>query len=560
MALVPAGSFSMGSATGRPDEQPIRQIDVTTYYIDKYEVTIADLRRFAPETATALPDWVLEGADDLPAAGVTFYEAAAYARWAGKSLPTEVQWEKAARGPKSRPFPWGDEPPDASLKPRASFLGSDPDAPIPARAPVGSFPAGANPSGCQDLAGNVWEWCADWYSWTAYELCPPSTPAIGARRIIRGGSYNNIPFDLRASSRGSMEPFARGGNVGFRCVLNLTRPQLDAQTILQTGYEALGKRLRCQAEDAALTVLDADPADQEGSRLLEETLKLQPPGYVVAPDSQAAPGTHLPTRILSLVDGAILILIPAGEFGMGSDDGLEDERPEHMVYLDAYYIDATPITNALWEQYMRSTRAEAPFYWGDPRLAGTDKPVIGVTYKEALNYARWAGRRLPTEAEWEKPARPNLAMYPWGNGAPDATGVYRANYAQRLQQTKESLQPPIPPTQEPSPATSEPAPAEALDGFPWTSPVDAFPSGASPYGVLDLAGNVWEWCADWYDSEYYRHAPSRNPPGPKIGSYRVLRGGAFNTGPQFIRSTARFYSREDYPYGFTGVRLAASAP
>ena len=532
MVLVPAGPFLIGSEDGRPDERPIRKIVLAAYYIDVTEVTLGQFRPFVAASQTDVPDWVLDGDDDLPASAVTYYDAAAYARWAGKRLPTEAQWEKAARPARDDPYPWGSAHPRSPEAVRANAL--DPSGELsPSLKPVGSYPEGASPYGCLDLAGNVWEWCADWYRWRPPD--GPDGPPLGTRRVIRGGSSNNLAFDLRASARGAFEPFRRGGNIGFRCVVPVTSTPLraeDTKKLLDMGYSRLAERRRCEAEDVALSVLYSAPDNARALDLLDSAQRLQPPGYAVPPDTPLDPDTSLPLEVVSRIDGAHLMLIPAGEFAIGSEDGYEDEAPEHVVTLDTFYMDATPVTNARWQAFMDAVGQSPPFYWTDRRFTGGDRPVVGVTYDEAITYARWAGRRLPTEAEWEKAARgPAMRLYPWGNDPPDHEGRYRANYLRN---------------------------ACTDDTHPWTSPVGAFPEGAGPYGCLDQAGNVWEWCADWYAPHTYRVANAKNPQGPATGSYRVLRGGAFHSPSRFIRTTQRFYGRENYPYGITGLRLAAT--
>ena len=195
-----------------------------------------------------------------------------------------------------------------------------------------------------------------------------------------------------------------------------------------------------------------------------------------------------------------MILIPAGEFIMGSPEGEgdDDERSQHTVFLDAFYIDKYEVTNAQYKQFINATGHEAPDYWNDERFNQPNQPVVDVSWHDAVAYAKWAGKRLPTEAEWEKSARgTDGRKYPWGN----KLGILTCNSD------------------------------IDIDGYQYTAPVGSFPDGASPYGVMDMAGNVWEWCADWYDSAYYSRSPQQNPKGPDSGSTRVLRGGSWNIYP-----------------------------
>ena len=173
-----------------------------------------------------------------------------------------------------------------------------------------------------------------------------------------------------------------------------------------------------------------------------------------------------------------MVLVPAGEFAMGSEEGNPDALPVHTVYLDSYYLDRYEVTNAQYQGFVTATRRTQSRFTDDSNFNDPRQPVAGVTWSDAGDYCEWAGLRLPTEAEWEKAARGVDGLtYPWGNGSPDGT---HANFAD---------------------VNSEFAwrDSSADDGYSFTAPVGSYPAGASPYGVHDLAGNLWEWLADWYD-------------------------------------------------------------
>jgi iron(II)-dependent oxidoreductase len=225
-------------------------------------------------------------------------------------------------------------------------------------------------------------------------------------------------------------------------------------------------------------------------------------------------------------DGAEMILIPAGAFIMGSPEGEgdDDEHPQHTVFLDAFYIDKYEVTNFQYKQFMDATGHGAPDYWNNENYNQPNQPVVGVTWHDAIAYAKWAGKRLPTEAEWEKAARgTDGRIYPWGNEWDSSkcnSGV-------------------------------------GGDGYQYTAPVGSFPAGASPYGVMDMSGNVWEWCADWSDRNYYSRSPQQNPKGPDSGSERVLRGGSwFNTDRTDLRCAFRVWDNPGFRGHYRGFRCA----
>lgn len=237
-------------------------------------------------------------------------------------------------------------------------------------------------------------------------------------------------------------------------------------------------------------------------------------------------------------DDVPMVFIPAGEFQMGdaSYEGMSDQRPVHTVYVDAFHMDVYEVTNARYQRFMDTTGRGAPGYWSDPRFNAPEQPVVGVSWHDAVAYAEWVGKRLPTEAEREKAARGGLTgkLYTWGDEDPDAGGIYRANYDN----------------------------AEDADGYAYTAPVGSFaPNG---YGLYDMAGNVWEWCADWYDRDYYSDSPERNPTGPDSGDawwggeYRVCRGGSWSGGPFTLRVAFRYEQRPTVTYyHYLGFRCVA---
>ena len=295
---------------------------------------------------------------------------------------------------------------------------------------------------------------------------------------------------------------------------------------------------------------------------------------------QNAPGTPLePAPVIRDRNGAEMVLIPAGDFWMGSDEAEIDqflkacleangrgtpmsepecaslgrlETPRHRVVLGAYYIDRYEVTNGLFEQFIKITRyrttADADGHswiwqqkdgrsqwlkvtrtsWRKPRgpesEAQANHPVVHVSWKDADAYCRWASKRLPTEAEWEKAARGTYERrYPWGQD----WNASRANGEMSVEAT---------------------------------TTVGAYPEGTSPYLADDMAGNVWEWTADWSDERYYEASPNQDPQGPSSGKRKVLRGGSWHQDQAFLRSAFRNSNQPENHADNLGFRCAVSAP
>jgi formylglycine-generating enzyme required for sulfatase activity len=232
--------------------------------------------------------------------------------------------------------------------------------------------------------------------------------------------------------------------------------------------------------------------------------------------------------------GASMVLVAAGEFIMGSDapDALPDEQPLTPVTLSEFYVSRHPVTNAQYEQFNPSHKQKRI------KTAGDDHPVVYVTSLDAMNFCQWLGQkdgktyRLPTEAEWEYAARgTDGRKYPWGNH--DRRGG-SANFADA--------------------STSFPwRDPQINDGYPETSPVGAFPGGASFFGLEDMAGNVWEWCLDFYQP--LGGVPKRNARGPTNGPKRVYRGGSWKSRFSNLRATARSSNAANFSCNDVGFRI-----
>jgi len=444
---------------------------------------------------------------------VSWNDAKSYCEWKGGGLPTEAQWEKVARGIDGRMYPWGNQKPTCDLANFNDCGGKTKE--------VGSLAQGASPYGALDMAGNVDEWVQDWYSEGYYANSPrddPTGPETGKKRILRGGSWRSSSGTLRGSSRLETYPSYWHGYIGFRCV------SLPAPTPTST----------------ALVSVENTPTVTEK-----------------AAAAQPAPGEVK----VSEKDGMEQVYIPAGEFLMGSTQEqadaaiqsgcekkwIDSETPQHMVYLDGYWIDKTEVSNIMFSRFIdeKSYKTEAEeegsgwvynaqknewektqgANWQHPdgpssSIKGKENhPVLQLWWNDARSYCEWARGRLPSEAQWEKAARgTDGRMYPWGNQEPTCD---LANFGDCVGKTKE---------------------------------VGSLVQGASPYGALNMAGNVSEFVDDWYNEGYYANSPRENPrySGPQTLGYRFPRGGAYNNEPVYLRSSSR--TSADGYYGFRCVR------
>jgi formylglycine-generating enzyme len=228
-------------------------------------------------------------------------------------------------------------------------------------------------------------------------------------------------------------------------------------------------------------------------------------------------------------DGAPMVLVPAGEFTMGSDEGDDDEQPVHRVYLDHFYLDTFEVTNGRFAKFVAAIQSEPPWGFADQAtpVVYAERPVRWVNWLEATGYCLWAGKRLPTEAEWEKAARGTEGrVYPWGNEPPTA-----AHAVFGLKEGAETV-----------------------------APVGDHPLGRSPSGIHDLAGNLYEWVSDWYDDAFYATPPTRNPRGPVEGTTKGQRGGSYINSPYRLRSAFRTKADPTEHDPHVGFRCAQDTP
>ena len=418
MALIPGGSFMMGDNTGRALEvcrshqtncdpiwfsysEPVHAVYVDALYMDVYEVTNAQYAVFlnakGNQEQGGVPWLDAEGASvkihpagekwqvdagfaEHPVIDVSWYGAQAYCEWRGGRLPTEAEWEKAARGGlQGKHYPWGDEPPVCAPEAwnGAQYVLCEGDT-----IPVGSF----QPNGYRlyDMAGNVWEWVADWFAADYYALSAPENPtgpATGSMRVLRGGGSTNIWVDT--STRISEKPEDHLKSVGFRCV----RPiDTDQPTNSPTVLIPAGSFLMGEDADRAFEVCQIYRSDCDRSKLVYE-------------------------------------------------------EPIHRVYLDTFSIDVYEVSNAQFAAFLNAmgNQREGGSYWLDDsansanihqqsgswqaKAGFDDHPVVEVSWYGAKAYCAWRGGRLPSEAEWERAARGNMEgnLYPWGDDIPVCT-------------------------------------------------------------------------------------------------------------------------------------------
>jgi formylglycine-generating enzyme required for sulfatase activity len=594
MVWVPGGSFTMGTEYGEVwwDAPHTQQVTLSGYWLDKYEVTVAQYRAFCAATSRALPSfpsgycWAdKSGWDDPtlqmhPIVNVTWYDAKAYADWAGLQLPTEAQWEYAARGPEGRNYPWGgtatsDNPYhgwDASKCANvynSSNVGTS-------TWPVGSFPSGVSWCGVQDLAGNVWEWCADWYApYANTPVTNPQGPSSGTVRMLRGGSWDNDEYGTRGAYRyGGGSPDIWYNNVGFRCASLSPAPNAPTLTdftpmsapvgtlVTLTGTHFTGTTAVTFNDTAALFTVVNDTTITTTVPAGATTGKIS----VTTPGGTATSITAFTVTGFTPPNGHQMVWVPGGSFTMGTEYGAWWSPMTQQVTLDGFWLDKYEVTVAQYRAFCAETGRALPHFpqpvtdwgastnyswagksgWDDPSLQ--QHPIVNVSWHDAKAYADWAGLQLPTEAQWEYAARGSAGYnFPWGGTASfgnlydgwDPTKCANHNNSSNVGKS--------------------------------TWPVGSFPSGASWCGAQDLAGNVWEWCADWYGP--YSSTPVTNPQGPSSGTDRVMRGGSWESYDgdfahyylgSVSRGARRSYLNPDNLYYLllfnTGFRCASLSP
>jgi len=367
--------------------------------------------------------------------------------------------------------------------------------------------------------------------WKAVENIPDITsPVSNGELVFTVASAGLLTcFDARTGTKQWEHDF----DMGFRASPAIAGDRLylfnekGIAIVVGIGRGQFEEFFRTDMDDA----FDASPAFSDGRMFLRgrkfvwcvgaAATSLPAPSAAKPADTSAAiaPGAEKTNP----KDGATMVYVPAGEFLMGSKEGegCDWERPQRKVTLDGFYIYKYDVTVAQYRRFCAETRRAMP---PEPNWKWQDNhPIVNVTWHDANAYAAWAGVQLPTEAQWEKAARGTDArVYSWGNRWAENTSIHSAGK---------------------------------------TAPVGSCPAGTSPYGAFDLVGNVWQWCADWYDADYYATAPLVNPPGPAAGTTRVLRGGSwgFNM-PEYFRTSYRNRCTPECKYPDYGFRCACAEP
>lgn len=278
----------------------------------------------------------------------------------------------------------------------------------------------------------------------------------------------------------------------------------------------------------SVTVLNLDIFLRAYHNIQNGTFSFQRLRFDIASFNIGLTSAHKPIeQKTSSTDNMIQLLVPAGDFLMGKEGEADEDSPMHTVNLSAYWIDQVEVTNSMYARCVKSGSCTLPVISQNPYYENwiyRNHPIVYVNWYQANEYCTWAGRRLPTEAEFEKAARgTEKNKYPWGNEAPNPR---LANYADSLIGT--------------------------------TVSVYHYPFGASPYGALNMVGNVREWVADWYSESYYAESPSLNPLGANDGTERSMRSGAYDADANEIFTTTR-YKHQPQSAGLSrGFRCAES--
>ncbi|MCI5137372.1 MAG: hypothetical protein D3922_02905, partial [Candidatus Electrothrix sp. AR1] len=491
---IPGGDFLMGSPdheVGRSlDEGPVDKVRVESFWMGKYEVTQGQWVKIMGSNPSEF-----QNGEDYPMEKVSWDEVQEFivelnkqSKQSGREyrLPTEAEWEYAARAETTTARYWGD---DISCD-RAMYgnhiafnscVEYTRSGEAPAKltaystAPVGSYPP--NQFGLHDMLGNVAEFCSNWY--VSYKPSRRHRDSKN-RRVVRGGDWRSQDRKIRSADRDKLSPQSSNDDVGFRLVFSVQRNK---------NFPAIEPR---------------------------EVNEKTPVAPVAKPELPLRSGK----AIIDSVIGMEFVSVPGGCFQMGSleneRDRDNDEGPVHKVCVNSFQMGKYEVTQGQWKKIMGSNPSE--FQKGD------SYPVEKVSWDDAqefigkLNAKSGKNYRLPTEAEWEYACRANDSGKYCGGDDVDALGWHKKNSGNRS-----------------------------------TRPVGG--KQANKFGLYDMSGNVWEWCADWSGENYYNSSPQDNPTGPSSGLHRVFRGGTWQHIPKVMRAANRGGAAPDGSNDDLGFRL-----
>jgi len=638
MVLIPEGVFPMGdpSGEGSDDERPVHELRVGAFYLDAYLVTGRMWREVYEWAGRKGYQFDHEGGSrgpNHPVTGVSWYDVVKWANarsemagrrpvyytdgsrrevyrkgrmdlssemvdWEaeGFRLPTEAEWEKGARGAlEGHHYPW-----ESKGKGYKGYISRD-------KANFGNYEKGTtevggyapNGYGLYDMAGNIWEWCWDWYEEGWYERSESRAvdcrgPEKGVYRVLRGGSWSLGPFGLRCADRSCFAPGRAYGFLGFRLAIG----QLIAGG--RVHGSGPGARSRRQASDRAprkasppasgilefvtepLHSISIKLIHSEGEQrrftIAHERLMLPSGEWRMSIDADGYEQQEETVQVAAEVAKRIrvhcvpgklqeMVLIPEGVFSMGdpTNEGSDDERPVHEVRVGAFYLDAHPITGRLWMEVYEWARRDGYQFDHEGGSRGPNHPVTGVDWYDVV---KWANAR--SEMAGRQPV-----YYTDGSRGE----VYRKG---RIDLSLEAVDWEAEGFRLPTEAEWEKGARGALEGhhYPWESKGKGYegyisrekanygnneggttevgryaPNG---YGLYDMVGNIWEWCWDWYDNGWYKRSESRASDcrGPEKGVCRVVRGGSWIYGPIYLRCACRYYFAPGSAGGDLGFRLA----
>lgn len=561
MVLIPAGEFLMGSPEDeryrRSDEGPVHRVQISKpFYLGKYEVTVGQYRRFVDDSTygtltyqwrNAYPDQT----DDHPVVRVSWDDAKAFCDWLAKKeakeyrLPTEAQWEYACRAGTQTPWSFGED--ETVLGEYAWFIGNSGGQ----THAVGQKKP--NAWGLYDMHGNVYEWCADWFDDEYYRVPPladPPGPVSGTFRVLRGGA-SFIGGGCRSSERHKSPPGLITHNDGFRVARTITA-QSENRLITSPRFKSIGPQSVDTGKNLMINAA-VENAEQWKGKLRYLLSEPSPLGATIDEKTgqfawtPSVAGVYLATVGVESSDGqkdqkqfAItvnapspekeitvdlgsglkmrMVLIPAGEFMMGSEHSY-DSSPVHRVRITRpFHLGTCEVTQ---QQYQQVTGSNPSFF------RDATHPVENVTWTDAMNFCQKlsvkTGKeyRLPTEAEWEYACRAGtITSFSFG----DSISALR-EYAWYQSNSGRSTQP-------------------------------VGQKHPNAFGLYDMHGNVWEWCADWYERDYYSKSPRDDPNGPASDVSRVCRGGAWSMVPDENRSATRFHNLPYTRVTSCGFRVA----